>query len=127
MSAAGVAGGEPMSTSTFVVICWIAWFGSPAPSAGRAGPRGQEVGPVAKTVAVPDVYFVTFVAVEPSAVVPLTWTRLPLTAEVASVFMPAGSWPLPLRASHSQPTSPVPRVVVVPGAWVSRPVFRKTG
>src|SRR4051812_9879964 len=127
MSAAGVEGGAPMSTKTFVVICWMMWFGSPSPAAVSARPRDQYMVPVANTVAVPNVYFVTFEFVEPDAVVPFGWIRLPVTGDVASVLMPAGSCPLPTRASHSQPIRPVPRVVEVPGAWVSRPVFRKTG
>ena len=62
--AEGVEGITPMSSSTFVVACWIRRSGSPAPSAFSASPRSQWLVPVEKTRApLGAVYFVVVVGV----------------------------------------------------------------
>src|SRR4051794_1505566 len=59
-------------------------------------------------------------------VAPLPWAMPPSTGVDASVVTPAGSSPLATRLSHSQPTRPVPSVVVAPGTWSPSVVCRQT-
>ena len=69
------------------------------------------------------VYFVVVVGVVPVVYAKFEPKTFPVALEVASVLTPAGSKPFVVfRRSHSQPTSPEPIDVDVPGGWLSRPV-----
>jgi len=62
----GVAGATPMSSNTFVAVCWIRESGSPSPSAFNASPRTQWFEPVAYTSApLAAVYLAEFEVAEP--------------------------------------------------------------
>ena len=111
MFASGVVGCTLMSARTLAVICSM--------SGMDVSPRSHWFEPVAKTSApLGAVYFVTVAFAEPAIrFAPLFWISSPVTGELASVMTPAGSEPLLTRASHSQPTMPLPSVVDVGEPW----------
>src|SRR5690349_16934796 len=51
---------------------------------------------------------------------------LPLTLDADTAVVPAGSCPLAARASHSQPTSAAPMLIVAPAVCVAAVVKRHT-